>query len=136
MFCQQCGKEIENEDLPYCPNCGAKIRGDSQEEANERKKREEANEYALSSMLTGIMSLLLPILDLPLSIVALVLASKNPENPYAKVGKMTGTIGLILSIVIYVALMIWGIVYLLAVISKMPGYYPSSSLQCLGFIPN
>ncbi len=127
MLCEQCGKKIEDEELPYCPNCGAKIHGNRHEDAIERKKQEETNEIALSSMLTGVMSLFIPFLDLPLSIVAIVLAKKRPNHQYSKIGAITGTIGLIVSILIYVGFIVWLVLYILAILSKLPVNYPTSS---------
>lgn len=68
--------------------------------AVDSRHAEEVNkEYALSSMILGIMSLFLLFANLPFSIVAIVLANKGQGCAYARIGKITGIIGLVLSII-------------------------------------
>lgn len=90
MRCTKCGKEIDNQ-ASFCPYCGTAIDNKHIEEVNK--------EYALSSMILGIMSLFLLFANLPFSIVAIVLANKAQGHTYAKVGRITGVIGLVLSII-------------------------------------
>ncbi len=102
MFCMKCGKEIED-DLAYCPHCGAPTKDDPLKDG---RKKEESKEYALSSMILGIMSLFVPVLNLPFSIIAIVLSKKGGSNSYSETGKVTGIIGLVLSIILYLFILL------------------------------
>lgn len=90
MRCAKCGKEIDSK-ASFCSYCGTAIDNRHAEEVNK--------EYAISSMILGIMSLFLLFANLPFSIVAIVLASKGQGNRYAKIGRITGIVGLVLSII-------------------------------------
>lgn len=123
MYCPNCGHEMKD-DEKFCPCCGARI--DNGKVVFQREttgaEKERNREYGLICMICGILSLILPVLNLPLSIVALAFAKKcNPEDPFTKTGRITGIIGLILSIISYVFAIIYVVLLVLGIISSVGG---------------
>ncbi len=117
MFCPNCGHEV-NDDLKFCPNCGAQIENGKVLSTPEGNKHmnEMDKEYELVSMVCGILSLIIPFFNIILGIIACVFSSKakNPTT-YSKVGKITGVIGIILGVLWLVGLILFLVLYVLAV---------------------
>ncbi len=124
MFCMNCGKEI-NGDVAYCPHCG-KATKESPLEAGRAK--EESKEYAISSMVIGLMSLILPFLNLPCAILAIVL-SKKGKGSYAQAGSVIGIIGLILAILSYVFFIVFIVLIIVGQISIGVNPQPTPSIS-------
>ena len=120
----KCGKEIEDENA-YCPYCGAPTKEDPLQKG---RKKEESKERALASMILGIMSLFIPLFNLPCSIIAIVLSKKGANNSYSEVGKVTGIIGLIISIISYLFFIYFIILVCGSGITFDPHPYPYSSI--------
>lgn len=116
MFCPNCGHEV-NDDLKFCPNCGAQIENGkvlSTPEGN-KHKNEMDKEYELVSMVCGILSLIMPFLNIVLGIIACVFSSKAKKpTTYSKVGKITGIIGIVLGALWLVGLILFLVIYILA----------------------
>ncbi len=125
MFCMKCGKEI-SDDVAFCPYCGASTKGETPHP--ERKEKEVAKEYALASLVLGILSLLIPFLDLPFAIIAIVLSNKGKGTTYAETGKVTGIIGLILSIIFYLCFILVIALKILGIINSGHGPNPGPDL--------
>lgn len=124
MFCMNCGKEIDD-DVAYCPHCG-KATKETPLEAGRAK--EESKEYAISSMVLGLMSLILPFLNLPCAILAIVL-SKKSKNSYAQAGNAMGIIGLILAIASYLFFIVFIVLLAIGQISFGPTPQPTPSIN-------
>mgnify|MGYP004689339431 CR=1 FL=1 len=132
MFCPKCGYEIKEEDR-FCPNCGAHIiDGKVADSPNAHKSYyakaaydEKEKENGLISLICGIASLVVPYLNLVLAIIALVFARRCnvDENNFAKAGKITGIIGLVLSILVIFLTIVWVVMFVVGAIAGAGGGY-------------
>lgn len=125
MYCSKCGKELDENDKQYCSSCGTKVDDDLFYNRSDSKVKHKQSEIALTSMIVGIISIMVPLLGFPLSIIAISLAKKDKESEYARVGRITGIIGLWLSL-ISLLIIIGYIVFLVLAyqgIIKIPGIH-------------
>lgn len=125
MFCPNCGHEMKD-DEKYCSNCGAHIvdgkavnKADAYTAYNaSRAVNEKEKETGLISMICGIASLVVPYINLILAIIALIFAGRCnvDSNNFAKIGKITAIIGLVLSILIILFTILWVVLVVAGVI--------------------
>lgn len=91
MFCPNCGKEVE-EGVTYCPNCGHALSSAS------KKQKEASSENGIIAVSCGVLSIILPYLNLILGILGIYFGNKSKDSDLGRAGKITGIIGLVLSI--------------------------------------
>lgn len=91
MFCKNCGRVLKESDN-FCPSCGMK------------KERivttNTKNTKSIVSIVLGMISIFIPLLGLPLSIVGLVFGIKAKKEEKNSVGMILSIIGLVLSILV------------------------------------
>lgn len=122
MFCPNCGQEMKD-DLKFCPNCGAQIENgkivSTKEDGNH--KNEVDREYELVSMVCGIMSLIIPFINLILGIVACVFAGKvQNKTSYSKTGKITGIIGIVFGSLWILGMIFWIVIVIIGAMGPTP----------------
>lgn len=89
MYCKHCGREIDN-DSEFCKECGGKQSNFDYEPKNNDEKQESLGFWlGFLSLVTWI----LPIIGYPVSIMGIVISSKNMNS-----GKKYATAGLIMSV--------------------------------------
>lgn len=116
MFCPNCGHEIKINET-FCSNCGAKIVNGKAVFDNPKPTTsvhaEQDKDNAIISMVCGILSLIIPYLDIVLGVVAVVFAKKVTINTnFSKAGRVTGICGIVLGS-LYVLLTIAWIVLII-----------------------
>lgn len=99
MICKGCGLPLKAGDV-FCGNCGTKVETTPVAQPSGNKG------LGITSMILGICSIVfswLAIFAIILPIVGLILASKAKGNKFAKIGKITSIIGLVLVIISTIA---------------------------------
>jgi len=70
------------------------------------KKLEEENKgFAVASLVCGILSLVMPYISTILGILAIVFYTKKRDSRMSKAGLVTGIIGLVFSIIMWVIIL-------------------------------
>lgn len=112
MFCQKCGKEIDN-DSKVCPECGEVV--EIVEEENENiepveikpviKRKQGNNVACLVLGLVGLVACwIMPLLGYAVGIPGLILSIKGLKNRGNKAMAIVGLVGSILCLVISVVI--------------------------------
>lgn len=108
MICKGCGLPLKAGDV-FCGNCGTKVETTpvAQPMQQPAVSQPSGNKgLGITSMILGICSIVfswLAIFAIILPIVGLILASKAKGNKFAKIGKITSIIGLVLVIISTIA---------------------------------
>lgn len=119
MYCPNCGREIK-EETPFCPNCGFPFHED-QSLKTSKKAKEASQENGIIALSCGVLSIVLPYLNLILGILGIYFGGKSKENDLGRAGKVTGIIGLVIAILEIIATIVLIVLLALSIIN-LPKY--------------
>lgn len=102
MICKKCGKEAEF-DSAFCYYCGSELKEEQPEQPVSNKKSLGFGIASLACGVYGLSFLIIPFFALAFGIVAVALSKKSLNtkwHKFAKAGRITGKIAIIISSII------------------------------------